>query len=179
MLKDHELAAGHYRLVQGDYKADKAYRRLGAIHEALGHALALRGWGAEGAPFRESRRDAESAFEAAARCHQKFRVPGARRDDPHGNKAATQSGGGAFGFGAVAAPSTPPPAGTGRSSASARSAAAARRSARGVRRRRWRRDDPGLSRVGPRFTPSPARDPPRSSSAPGGRRALRSRTPPS
>ena len=116
MLKDHELAAGHYRLVQGDYKADKAYRRLGAIHEALGHALAMRGWGAEGAPFRESRREAESAFEAAARCHQKFRVPGARRDDPHGNKAGTQSGGGAFGFGAVAAPSTPPPAGTGRAS---------------------------------------------------------------
>ena len=32
-LRDHDTAAQHYRLLQSDYKADKAWRRLGAARE--------------------------------------------------------------------------------------------------------------------------------------------------
>ena len=40
-LRDYEGAAGLYRLLAADYKADKAWRRLGAAQESLGHALAM------------------------------------------------------------------------------------------------------------------------------------------
>ena len=79
-LRDHDTAAQHYRLLQSDYKADKAWRRLGAAQEALGHALALSKpeatWIAEGAPFRECRRDAERELEQAAQCFARAHVNG-------------------------------------------------------------------------------------------------------
>ena len=79
-LRDHDTATQHYRLLQSDYKADKAWRRLGAAQEALGHALALSKpeatWIAEGAPFRECRRDAERELEQAAQCFARAHVNG-------------------------------------------------------------------------------------------------------
>ena len=88
-LRDYETAASHYRLLQGDYKADKAWRRLGAVNEALGQALVMcrpGAWSAEGPPYRDVRRDAEAALEAAATCYQRAAVTGAR--------AAAAEGGG-------------------------------------------------------------------------------------
>ena len=77
-LRDYEGAAGLYRLLAADYKADKAWRRLGAAQESLGHALAMstttRRWSAEGPPHREARREAEAALESAAGCHARASV---------------------------------------------------------------------------------------------------------
>ena len=77
-LRDYEGAAGLYRLLAADYKADKAWRRLGAAQESLGHALAMstttRRWSSEGPPHREARREAEAALESAAGCHARASV---------------------------------------------------------------------------------------------------------
>ena len=77
-LRDYEGAAGLYRLLAADYKADKAWRRLGAAQESLGHALAMsrtqRQWSSEGPPHREARREAEAALESAAGCHARASV---------------------------------------------------------------------------------------------------------
>jgi len=79
-LRDYEGAAGLYRLLAADYKADKAWRRLGAAQESLGHALAMtqtpRRWTAEGPPHREARREAESALESAAGYHARAAATG-------------------------------------------------------------------------------------------------------
>ena len=115
-LRDHDTAAQHYRLLQSDYKADKAWRRLGAVQEALGHALALSkpeaAWFAEGAPFRECRRDAERELEQAAACFARAHV----------NVGGADAGGAVPAGGAVqagGAAGTPVAAGTGASTSTA------------------------------------------------------------
>ena len=95
-LRDYEGAAGLYRLLAADYKADKAWRRLGAAQESLGHALAMtqtmRRWNAEGPPHREARREAESALESAAGCHARAAAVGTEPGTSHtANTAQTGS----------------------------------------------------------------------------------------
>ena len=91
-LRDYEGAAGLYRLLAADYKADKAWRRLGAAQESLGHALAMtqtmRRWSAEGPPHREARREAESALESAAGCHARAIATGT---EPRTSQPATNA----------------------------------------------------------------------------------------
>ena len=82
-LRDHETAAHHYRLLQSDFKADKAFRHLACAHESLAEALACSGAqnfrggnstndGSVGSVSRESaRRDIDAAFDAAVVAHRK------------------------------------------------------------------------------------------------------------
>ena len=96
-LRDYEGAAGLYRLLAADYKADKAWRRLGAAQESLGHALAMsampRRWSSEGPPHREARREAEAALESAAGCHARASVlPSVPEPPPAGSSAPSLDG---------------------------------------------------------------------------------------
>ena len=76
-LRDHETAAHHYRLLQSDFKADKAFRHLACAHESLAEALACSGTRSGGnstseIPLsRDARRDIDSAFDAAVAAHRK------------------------------------------------------------------------------------------------------------
>ena len=79
-LFDHELSASHLKLLQSDYKADKAWRRLGSTHESLAQALALQGGGVSSAGNdsigKDLRREIDLIFEAAAGAHGKAVVDG-------------------------------------------------------------------------------------------------------
>ena len=115
-LGDYETAASHYRLIQSDYKADKAWKRLAATQEALGHALVMckpQQWAAEGPPFRESRREAAAAFEAAAACYARANVHaagGGQTVAPPGTPPPGGGGGGGGGGGVPGGTGTPGPA---------------------------------------------------------------------
>ena len=80
-LRDHETAAHHYRLLQSDFKADKAFRHLACAHESLAEALACSGARSGGnstseIPLsRDARRDIDSAFDAAVAAHRKTSSP--------------------------------------------------------------------------------------------------------
>ena len=80
-LRDHETAAHHYRLLQSDFKADKAFRHLACAHESLAEALACSGARSGGnatseIPLsRDTRRDIDSAFDAAVAAHRKTSSP--------------------------------------------------------------------------------------------------------
>jgi hypothetical protein len=75
-LRDHETAAHHYRLLQSDFKADKAFRRLACAHEGLAHALiCLPSLGSAVAKTfvvnDSAKREIDAAFESAVAAHRK------------------------------------------------------------------------------------------------------------
>ena len=88
-LRDHETAAHHYRLLQSDFKADKAFRHLACAHESLAEALACSGAqsggnstndGSVGSVSRDARRDIDAAFDAAVAAHRKTSSPSNAND---------------------------------------------------------------------------------------------------
>jgi hypothetical protein len=90
-LRDHETAAHHYRLLQSDFKADKAFRHLACAHESLAEALACSGAqsggnstndGSVGSVSRDARRDIDAAFDAAVVAHRKTSSPSNTNDPP-------------------------------------------------------------------------------------------------
>ena len=75
-LRDHETAAHHYRLLQSDFKLDKAFRRLACAHEGLAHALiCLPSLGSAVAKTfvvnDSAKREIDAAFESAVAAHRK------------------------------------------------------------------------------------------------------------
>ena len=74
-LRDHETAAHHYRLLQSDFKADRAYRHLACAHESLAEALACVSSGDSRAWDASSRREIDAAFDAAVAAHRKLSAP--------------------------------------------------------------------------------------------------------
>ena len=78
-LRDFETAAHHLRLLQSDFKADKAYRHLACAHESLAEALACQtsassvgGRGSAGSGLdAAARREIDAAFDAAVAAHRR------------------------------------------------------------------------------------------------------------
>ncbi len=75
-LRDHETAAHHYRLLQSDFKLDKAFRRLACAHEGLAHAMiCLPSLGSAVAKTfvvnDSAKREIDAAFESAVAAHRK------------------------------------------------------------------------------------------------------------
>ena len=84
-LRDHETAAHHYRLLQSDFKADKAFRRLACAHESLAEALICGpALGSASENYAENgrvvarfvvndsaKREIDAAFESAVAAHRK------------------------------------------------------------------------------------------------------------
>ena len=71
MLRDTDTAVGHLRLVAPDFRADRAWRQLGAAQEALGLALVCGGDGSSAS----LRREVDAAFEAACSAHRNAAPP--------------------------------------------------------------------------------------------------------
>ena len=86
-LFDHEGAVAHFKLLQADFKADKAFRRLGCSLESAAHALVCAGGGVASNSSqigKELRKEIEQTFDAATAAHGKAVVSssGASPKDP-------------------------------------------------------------------------------------------------